>query len=270
MCDPNPLVAGKGIARLNEAGIKTVIGVEEKRCKHLNRAYIKWITTGLPFVTLKMAITVDGRIASQSGDASWISNERARGIVHHMRNSHDAVMIGVGTLLADDPQLTTRLKKTKTHDCIRIIVDTHLRTPPEARIFSCSSNKPVWICAGKPLDVTKVNQLTNFREQEVKVIGMPIQDSQVDLLALLQHAGSEGLLSLLVEGGSHLATNLILRELVDEIVVFIAPRLLGNTGIPMFGDLGITTMKQALSLEGPKFRRIDDNIMIIGRPARRM
>ncbi|RKY57306.1 MAG: bifunctional diaminohydroxyphosphoribosylaminopyrimidine deaminase/5-amino-6-(5-phosphoribosylamino)uracil reductase RibD [Candidatus Latescibacterota bacterium] len=251
--DPNPLVDGRGIGKLRDAGVEVEVGVLEDEAKELNRAYFKYITTGRPFVTLKWAQTLDGRIATSSGDSRWITGEGARKHAHRLRAEADAVVVGVGTVLADDPQLTVRL--TKGRDPLRVVLDSELRTPPTAKVLS----------GGRAVLATTERASPERRkvleEAGAEVWVLPERDGRVDLEALLAKLAGEGRISVLVEGGREVLTSFLRRGMCDRIVIFLAPKLLGE-GIDALGDLGIDRISDALSLRILRTRRFGEDICL--------
>jgi diaminohydroxyphosphoribosylaminopyrimidine deaminase/5-amino-6-(5-phosphoribosylamino)uracil reductase len=254
--DPNPLVAGNGIAALTKAGIETTVGVLADRCRTLNERFFKFMETGRPFVTLKYAQTLDGRIATATGHSRWISSPPSLAFAHRLRSIHDAILVGVGTVLQDDPELTVRLVRGRNP--LRVVVDAGLRMPLEAKLL----REPA--AAGTMLAVTgrapqrKIGQVLR---KGVQVLQAP-DDGQgrVDLAGLFALLGKRGVTSVLVEGGSQVITTVLRERLADRIVVVVAPKILGK-GIEAVGDLNIRRMDEALGLKWRKvFRRGEDMI----------
>lgn len=259
--DPNPQVAGRGIRSLRENGIQVDVGVLREEAIRLNKAFIKFITTGLPYVTIKTASTLDGKIASRTGDSKWISNEAAREMVHTMRHRHQAIMVGVGTVLADDPQLTTRLPVPGLSP-VRIIVDSQLRIPESARVLNDGAAPTVLLTTDKA-DPDKVLAL---RERGIKVIPCG-EGPKVDLKLAMAKLGEQEISSILVEGGGRLNGSLIQEQLADQIVMFFAPKLIGGLESPgnfMFD--GYSLMKDAVHLTDLEVEQMGDNVCIKGTP----
>ncbi|HID06029.1 MAG TPA: bifunctional diaminohydroxyphosphoribosylaminopyrimidine deaminase/5-amino-6-(5-phosphoribosylamino)uracil reductase RibD, partial [Armatimonadetes bacterium] len=244
--DPNPQVGGKGIQFLREHGLRVRTGVLEAEGRELNRAYFKYHEEGLPFVTLKYAQSLDGRIATSTGDSRWISSERARRFAHRLRAVHDAVLVGIGTVLADDPQLTVRMIKGRNP--LRVIIDSHLRIPQEAKVLQ--GDAPTLIATASVAPKEKAQALRQMGIEVVEVGG-----ERVELSRLLKELASRGVLSLLVEGGQGVITSFLREGLADELVVIVAPLLIGR-GVEAIGDLGVRTLREAKTLRGVKLRRI--------------
>ena len=255
--DPNPEVNGKGVKILNENGIETSVGVLEEECRELNETHFKYMTTGLPLVTLKFAQTLDGRIATASGDSRWISSEKFQKLAHRLRSINDAVLVGINTVLADDPQLTVRLVKGRNPT--RIILDSKLRTPLKSKIVRTCDAAPVIIVTTKGSDSQKAARL---RRLGIEVLEVPSGVSgDIDLKHLLQALGERKISSLLVEGGAKVITSFLSHKLADRVVVAIAPKILGK-GIDAVGELNITQLSQALKLNFQKTSRAGDDVVI--------
>jgi diaminohydroxyphosphoribosylaminopyrimidine deaminase/5-amino-6-(5-phosphoribosylamino)uracil reductase len=258
--DPNPEVNGKSVKILNENGIKTRVGVMEKECRELNEAHFKYMTTGLPLVTLKFAQTLDGRIATASGDSQWISSEEFQIMAHRLRSVNDAVMVGISTVLADDPQLTVRLVRGRNPT--RIILDSRLRTPLKSNIVRTCDVAPVLIAATEQADGQKTSQL---RGLGVEVLEIHSDASGgIDLKHLLKALGERNISSLLVEGGAKVITSFLHQKLADKVVVALAPKILGK-GVDAVGELDIIRISQALKLTFQKISRAGDDIVIEAR-----
>lgn len=259
--DPNPLVAGTGIQMLRTAGIQVETGILRDRALRLNEAFIKYITTGQPFVTLKTASTLDGKIASKTGDSKWISNEKSRELVHSLRHRHQGIMVGVSTVMADNPSLTTRLGVEGLHP-VRIIVDSSLRIPPDSRVIT-DGLAPTWILTTEKADGTKQSRL---EEQGVQVIPCG-SGPRVDLKAAMVKLGQMGLSSILLEGGGTLNGSMLENKLVDRVIQFIAPKIIGGFDAPgnyMFS--GYELMNQAIQLTSLETERLEDNLYVTGIP----
>ena len=260
MRDPNPRVRGGGLAALHQAGIETVCGVLESDCRAINLPFIKHITTGLPYVTYKCAMTLDGKIATITGESRWISCEESRKYVHRMRAHNDAVMVGVDTILADNPQLTVR--HVKGRNPMRIIVDSSLRTPTSVKILSGHLAK-------KTIIATTVEELAahqHYLQSGSTVLVCNSHDNKVDLRDLLEKLGALGIQSILMEGGTRLAGDALTRGLIDECVFFYAPKVIGSDGFSPFSITGITDMKNSLAFTNLSVRRMGSDILVNARP----
>jgi len=244
MQDPNPLVAGQGIKKLKKAGVDVTVGVMGEEAKKLNEVFIKYITTKRPFVIGKIAQSLDGKIALSTGESKWITSEPARVKVHELRGYCDAVMVGIGTVLADDPLLTCRLPG-KRKNLTRIIIDSTAKIPLDARMFK-NGNGRIILATTDMADKKKIKAL---RSKKVNVIETNAKDGKVNLIQLFEILGNMEITSVLVEGGPCLLTSLIKESLIDKLVVFLAPIFLGGSGLSSIGDLFIKELKKA-----PRFR----------------
>lgn len=255
--DPNPVVNGKGIARLRKAGVEVVTGVLAEECDALNRPFFKWMKARMPFVTLKAAITLDGKLASSTGDSRWVTGEAARERVHRLRDQADAVLVGAGTVEKDDPQLTTRVPGGR--DAVRVIVDSKLRLSPNAKVFTQPSAAKTVVATLQKVDSPKARKLA---KQGVDVWNVPARGGRVDLKSLLRQLGEAGLLHVFVEGGSEVFASFLKDELADELLLFIAPKIVGASGISWAGELGVKEMAKALKLEATKVDRVGEDILV--------
>jgi diaminohydroxyphosphoribosylaminopyrimidine deaminase/5-amino-6-(5-phosphoribosylamino)uracil reductase len=261
MLDPNPKVSGGGLAALKKAGIATSCGVLEDACQAVNRPFIKHVTTGMPFVTYKCAMTLDGNIATITGESRWISCEESRKYVHRMRSRTDAIMVGVDTVIADNPQLTVRHVRGKNP--LRVIVDTHLRTPESVTVLSgkLSARTIIATCETNP----RVH--LRYLNQGVTILVCQEHDGRVSMQDLLQQLGAMNIQSILLEGGSRLAGDMLLHGLINELVFFMAPKIIGNNGFSPFTLLGgVTSMADAIALDFTDVRRIGSDIVVTACP----
>ena len=260
--DPNPLVRGRGIKRLQKYGITVKSGLSAEACCDLNESYFKFITTNLPHITLKIAQSIDGKIADSQRKSSWISNKQARKIVHKWRWHSDAVLVGIGTVLYDDPELTVR--HVSGPQPYRIILDSHLRIPLTSKVLKDQFvEKTVIMVSEKTADLsTKKKEIETLGAQVWSV--NPSQSGRLDLRQALEKIAKEGISEVLVEGGMNIFSAFIKEELADRLACFISPMLLGD-GIPAFDRLQINQLSNALILEKPHWQILDDNALITGR-----
>lgn len=259
MVDPNPKVAGQGVARLRAAGIPTFPGLMEQECRRLIGPFIKQVTTGIPFVTVKSALTLDGKTATASGDSKWITGEAARRHVHKLRAEHDALMVGVATVLADDPELTCRLTRGG-RDPLRVVVDSHLRTSPDAKLFRLTSQASTLIAT----TVQDEEKLMPYRVLGAELLICRDAGGRVDLTDLLAQLGKRGVQSILVESGGELAGALLRQGFIDKLVLFYGPKLVGGEGRSPFAGCGVEKMSQAIWLQEIEVRRFGDDLMVSG------
>lgn len=260
--DPNPKVSGQGIKILEENGIEVITGVLEEEGKKINEIFLKYITTRLPFCILKTAMTLDGKIATVSGDSKWITGEESRKYVHEIRHRVSGIIAGVGTILADDPMLTTRLEKRKGLDPVRIIADSAARIPLDAKVLNLKSEAPTIIAVTEKAEKDKINAL---KAKGAEIIATPTKDGKVDLNFLMNELGRRKIDSVLLEGGGTLNYSALKCGIVDKIIAFIAPKIIGGDKAksPVEGE-GLKHMCDAFLLEKPNFRRFGDDIMIEG------
>ncbi len=256
--DPNPVVDGRGIARLRRGGAQVRAEVLREECDRLNRAWFHFITAGRPFVTLKVATTLDGRIATRTNDSRWVTGPEARAAVHRLRDRVDAVLVGSGTARADDPRLTTRLPGGR--DPLRVVLDTRLRLPRSLRLFRQRSEAPTLVAHG----LARPPRLP----RGVEPVRCRLRRGRIDLADLLAKLAERGVTHLLVEGGAEVASAFLAAGLVDQVACFVAPRVLGG-GLSWAGGRGPRRMADALQLDEVEIARLGDDVLVEGRVRRR-
>lgn len=252
--DPQPLVDGKGVQILRDHGIEVVQGILEEDARALNEVYFHYTRTGLPFITVKYAQSLDGRIATSRGDSRWISSEASRRFAHRLRAQHDAIMVGIGTVLTDDPQLTVRLVKGKNP--LRIILDSRLRIPLNARVLQGEGE--TLILTTDEHDPKKVEAIQG-QDKEVFVVQRG-PDGRAELPSLMKILAERGISSILVEGGAEVITSLLRERLVNRMVVITAPLILGQ-GKEGIGDLGIADLERAIRPSSRQVRQIGEDVI---------
>lgn len=261
MIDPNPMVNGRGIEMLRTNGIEVTTNVLEDAARELNPGYIKYITTGLPFVTVKIAQTLDGQIATCTGHSRWITSEATRKEAHRIRFSHDALLVGVGTVVTDDPQLTVRMVPGPIPK--RLVLDSELKIPLDSRLLSDDYANQTIIITTRAASAEKVKRIKD-KGADVLVVDAEM-NGMVDFGQLLPRLGKMGITSVMIEGGSRVYTSVFKTRHVDRIICFIAPKITGQ-GIPSLGDLGIRNINAAIGIKKIKIKRFDNDIMISGNP----
>ena len=253
--DPNPIVAGRGKKILEEAGIEVVVGVREKEAKELNKVFMKYITEKNPYLFLKCAITLDGKIATNERDSKWITNEKAREKVQFLRHEYMSIMVGINTLINDNPRLTARIENGVNP--FRIVVDPHLRTPLESNFVKMADdNKSIIITSSENKNSEKTKILEN---KNIKFIYMEGYNFSVD--EMLRKIGELKIDSVLLEGGSYLISKAFKENRIDGGEIFIAPKILGG-GLPFIDGFDFKQIKDCFHLENVKFNIYDDNISV--------
>ena len=262
MIDPNRDVTGGGIRFLEQHGIRVSSGVCREHALKLNEAFVKFVRTGRPFVIAKCAATLDGRIATRSGDAKWVTGEKARQFVHGLRHAVDGILVGINTVRADNPSLTTRLPDGRGKDPVRIILDTRLSISPAARLLQQQSDADTILVVGRDLAPDKSPA---FEKKGIRILQADLKDGLIDLDALMGQLGGMGLTSLLIEGGSRVLASAFKAGVVDKVCFFYAPRILGgDDGIPICSGPGPELMSQCKLVSDINIQRFDDDIMIEG------
>jgi diaminohydroxyphosphoribosylaminopyrimidine deaminase/5-amino-6-(5-phosphoribosylamino)uracil reductase len=270
--DPNPRVHLNGVARLQQAGLEVTVGVLADDCARVNEAFAKHVTTGLPFVVMKAAISLDGRLAPAGPRASaqpdFLTGEPARRLGPQLRDDHDAVLVGAGTVLADDPALTTRLERgpggRAVRDALRVVLDGRLSTPPTARLLREGQGRPLILAEQGAADPERVRAL---EAAGAEVALLPGVDGRLSIEQALRHLGGRGVTSVLVEGGASVHGQLWEAAAVDRALIFVAPLMLGETGVPLAAFAGPGRATDAVRLAGLTLRRVGDDILLCGAPA---
>ena len=263
MRDPNQLVSGKGFHQLKKNGIRVMTGTLRKECERLNEVFIKFVRTGNPFVVLKTAISLDGKIATRTGDSKWITGPQARERVHQIRHQVDAILVGPGTVLADNPRLTTRLQGGGGKNPIRVILDGKESLPLSAKVFQNSgSQKVIYVC-GKTLSSKR---RTALEKKNVEILAVKEKNGRLNLNDLVIKLGARQVTSLLVEGGAGVNASVLQAGLVDKVILFLAPILIGGKDAPgLIGGEGIKRLQEAYRIQDLQVSQVGNDIMIEGR-----
>jgi diaminohydroxyphosphoribosylaminopyrimidine deaminase/5-amino-6-(5-phosphoribosylamino)uracil reductase len=262
MIDPNKDVVGGGAEFLEQQGIRVTTGVCREQARKLIEAYVKFVRTRRPFVIAKCAATLDGRIATRSGDSKWVSGEKSRQFVHRLRHAVDGILVGINTVRTDNPSLTTRLPDGRGKDPVRIILDTHLAISPEAKLLRQESAADTILVVGKGVAQDKQ---AAFEKDGVRVIQSKLNNGLIDMDALMDRLGAMGLTSLLIEGGSRVLSSSFSTGIVDKVFFFYAPKILGgDDGFPICSGPGPEFMNQSIKVNNIKVRRSGDDVMIEG------
>jgi diaminohydroxyphosphoribosylaminopyrimidine deaminase/5-amino-6-(5-phosphoribosylamino)uracil reductase len=259
MEDPNPRVKGKGVEALKSAGLDVEIGILEKECLRLNEAFSKYILNKEPFVILKVAATLDGKIATRNGESQWISGEVSRRFVHKLRNQVDGIVVGIGTVLKDDPMLTARIRGGR--DPYRIIFDSRLRIPENAKVIESAPSKTIIATT----ELAPRNKVETLEKKGVRVLILDSNQGKVDLKACLSKLGEMEMISLLVEGGSQINGSFLDEGLIDKIFLFLSSKLIADKeALGIFGGHGVTSLKKAISFKELRVRRMGEDILFEG------
>ncbi|MCX8104112.1 MAG: bifunctional diaminohydroxyphosphoribosylaminopyrimidine deaminase/5-amino-6-(5-phosphoribosylamino)uracil reductase RibD [Candidatus Bipolaricaulota bacterium] len=277
--DPDPRINGRGIEALRRAGIEVIEGLLEREARKLNEIYLKFKTTGRPFITLKMAMTADGKIATHTGDSRWISSQRSLEFAHELRHRHRAILVGIGTVLADDPQLTTRYfsphpvgangrsplhgtedeGERSPRNPIRIVLDSHGRIPVDARVVRSSHQIRTILATTDAISLDKERAL---QHAHVEIWKLPACDGRVDLHALIEKLSQEQIDSVLIEGGAEVSWSFISQRLIDKILLVIAPKIVGGRAAPgPIGGVGFARLSEAISLREITISRLGNDIL---------
>ena len=261
MKDPNPKVAGKGIKELREAGIEVISGILEEKARRLNEWYVKYITSKRPFVILKVAMTLDGKIATKHGQSKWITGEESRRMVHRLRSRVDAVMTAIGTVKADDPELTARIRGGRNPK--RIVVDPNLETPLNSKVVKTPPETIVVMKEiGKGRNSSLHDKITYLLNSGINIISFK---EQLDLNWLMERLGERGITSIMIEGGASLSAHALEDGIVDKVMFFIAPRILGGReSVPAVGGEGLRSLQDAYALKDISVRRTGQDLLVEG------
>lgn len=260
MLDPNPQVKGRGVTRLRRAGIEATVGCLREDAERLNEAYIHWIMTGRPFVILKVGMTLDGKIATASGESRWITGKEARRHVHRLRSEVDAVMVGIGTVIHDNPQLTARLPGRIVRQPVRVILDSRLRIPLTAKILSPRGRGGILIATTVHAPKPRIEKLQRLG---ATVLVLPAEHGRVSLSACVTELGRRGITSVLLEGGSEVNASILQAGLVHRLRLYVAPSLLGGQDAKgIVGGIAPTSLSGAMPLQDVRVKRIGVDLLI--------
>ncbi|MGE5404603.1 MAG: bifunctional diaminohydroxyphosphoribosylaminopyrimidine deaminase/5-amino-6-(5-phosphoribosylamino)uracil reductase RibD [Candidatus Saccharibacteria bacterium] len=260
--DPNPLVSGKGIKRLREAGIEVCTGLLEREAQELNEFFFKYITQGKPFLALKTAMSIDGKIATRNGDSRWVTNEKSRLFVHELRDTYDAILVGVGTILRDDPMLNTRLPKNDARSPVRLVIDGRLETPIASQVVRTAHKQKTIMYTCSRAEKARIEELKSLG---VEVVVLGEQPGRIPLEEVLKDVAQKGLMSVLLESGGRINAYAIENKLVDKVYWFIAPKIIGGeTAMSPVAGTGIDHMHNALKLNNIRVRNFDDDLLVVG------
>ena len=274
--DPNPLVAGKGVKMLQDAGIEVEVGLCDDEIRELNKVFLKYITTKRPYVIMKTAMTLDGKIAAFTGDSRWVTNEKSRKMVHELRSEMAGVIVGIGTVLADNPMLNVRLEG-EHHQPIRIVVDSNLRIPIDSQLVKTAKEYRTIVATKKPhAEIAEIAENENHEslarkradlaDSGIELLECQSNNNHVDINDLMTKLGAMGIDSLLLEGGGNLNATFLEAGCVDEVWAFIAPKIIGGESAktPVAGK-GIDKMSYAIQLQNIDIQNINGDILIKGK-----
>jgi diaminohydroxyphosphoribosylaminopyrimidine deaminase / 5-amino-6-(5-phosphoribosylamino)uracil reductase len=260
--DPNPKVAGGGAAFLASQGVEVETGLLDAESRRLNAAWFHWVNTGRPWVIAKAACSLDGKIATATGESQWLTGEAARLFGHRLRHEVDAILVGINTALADDPQLTTRLPRGRGQDPIRVILDSRLRLPEQARMLQQESSAPTWVACTAAAPAEKIRSLS---KHGAEVLVLPEDSGRVSLVALLELLGQRQVQSVLVEGGAEILGSFFDQKLVQAFHFFYAPKFLGGRTAPgVLGGEGVSRLEDCHQARDLTLRRLEPDILVSG------
>lgn len=253
MEDPNPAVCGKGIAALREAGVKVEVGLMADAARRLNEAFIKYVTTGMPFVIAKCGMSLDGKIATHTGDSRWVTGEASRLLVHRLRNEVDAILVGSRTVMLDDPSLTTRLPDEPSHDPIRVILDSGEYLDADRRVFHLDSDAPTWVAVPEGSSC----------ESADAVLPMPEFEDGLDMISLMKQLAAREVTSVLIEGGGSTHASAFEAGVVDKVMFFVAPKIIGGReAVSAVEGKGVERMSDAIMLRDMTATPVGHDILI--------
>jgi diaminohydroxyphosphoribosylaminopyrimidine deaminase/5-amino-6-(5-phosphoribosylamino)uracil reductase len=260
IADPNLRVAGEGLARLRAAGLAVEVGLLEAEARRLNEAWLKWVARGLPWVTLKMAVTLDGRIAAATGDSRWITSEAARRYAHRLRDRHDAVLVGAATVRADDPLLTARVRGARNP--LRVVLGARAELPLTSQIARTAGEVPTLLACGVDAPAGRVAALEGVG---IEALRLPLVEGRIDLRALAEALAARGVVSVLLEGGAETAAGFLDAGLVDRVEFLYAPKIIGGRAAPgPVGGAGRGRMAEALPVRDVRIRRLGSDWLVGG------
>ena len=259
MLDPNEKVSGKSIEKLKKHGIEVLVGVKEEECKKMNEIFIKYITSKIPFVVLKSGISLDGKIATYSGESKWITSEESREDAQNLRNRLSSIMVGVNTVIADDPELTCRINSEKK--LIRIVLDSNLSIPLDSKLVK---NKDKLTIVATTLNSNEEKK-KSLRDLGVKVIEVSEKNNRINLKELVKILGQEGIDSILIEGGGTLNFSALEENIVDKAIFYIAPKILGGENSKScIAGIGFSKLDDAVNLKNLSYRKIGEDLVVEG------
>ena len=260
MQDPNDLVNGKGIRELKRLGVEIEAGVLEKECQELNEFFTFWIKHQTPFVILKTASTLDGKIATFKGESKWITSEESRNMVQSLRNKVDAIIVGIGTVMTDNPSLTLYQNKDRMNP-LRIVVDSKLRISPRAKILKVDEKHRTMVVTTRKATLKKRKAL---ERKGVEVVVVPDKRGRVSIVSLLKLLGKQGVLSVLVEGGAEVNASFLKEKLAHKMYTFMAPRILGDDALGAYSNMGLSDLDQAIKIKNVRMESIGKDFLIQG------